>query len=247
MLAALFSGGAVLAGALSLAKGNKSKLVLPLMLVSFIFQLVFLTIRGEERGACPLEDAGEICLFLAWSLTIFYLLIGSSYRVSLLGFFTAPVVLLLTIVPIIPGVLDVDVVRTTTTDYWAEMHKAFSVLSYGALALACISATMYLVLNKNLKTQNTQTGIFSAIASVQTLLNSTIKLNIIGLLFLTVGMLSAFYMPYHGGLHFWIPIIVWLAYLILLAIYFTRGLSPKHMAAATIIIFLTSLVIFATI
>ena len=58
----------------------------------FAAQSMALGWRGELRGQCPLGDLGEVCLFLAWSLTLFYLVTGTAYRVSLLGVFTAPLV-----------------------------------------------------------------------------------------------------------------------------------------------------------
>ncbi len=79
-------------GMWSVHRGIRSKWTIVWMTGAFLCQLGFLALRGEVRAACPLRDLGEILAFLAWSLTLFYLATGPAYRVSLLGVFTAPVV-----------------------------------------------------------------------------------------------------------------------------------------------------------
>ena len=79
-------------GMVAVHRGHRSRWTTAWMLLALICQLGFLGLRGEQRGACPLGDRGEILVFLSWSLTLFYLLIGPAYRISLLGVFTAPVV-----------------------------------------------------------------------------------------------------------------------------------------------------------
>src|SRR5438105_11917779 len=63
--------------------------------LGFIFQSAFLSIRGHALGRCPITNLFEVFIFLAWSLALIYLLIGPAYRLSLMGAFTAPLVLLI--------------------------------------------------------------------------------------------------------------------------------------------------------
>ena len=83
-------------GLLAVRSGFRSPWTLLCMLGAFACQLGVLLVRGEMRGKCPLGDYGEILAFLAWSLVLFYLVIGPTYRISLLGLFTAPVVAIFT-------------------------------------------------------------------------------------------------------------------------------------------------------
>src|SRR5215203_217303 len=62
------------------------------ILGGFGFQSAFLYVRGEQIGRCPLTNFFELFVFLAWAMVLFYLLIGPTYRLSLLGVFTSPVV-----------------------------------------------------------------------------------------------------------------------------------------------------------
>src|SRR5213593_5181462 len=63
--------------------------------LGFIFQTAFLSLRGHELERCPLTNLFEVFIFLAWSVAAIYMLVGPGYRLSLMGAFTAPLVVLL--------------------------------------------------------------------------------------------------------------------------------------------------------
>ena len=63
--------------------------------LGFIFQTAFLSIRGHQLERCPITNLFEVFIFLAWSVALIYMLVGPAYRLSLMGAFTAPLVLLL--------------------------------------------------------------------------------------------------------------------------------------------------------
>ena len=58
----------------------------------FALQTSFLWIRGHALHRCPLTNLFEVLIFLAWSVALIYMLIGTVYRLSLMGAFTAPLV-----------------------------------------------------------------------------------------------------------------------------------------------------------
>ena len=60
--------------------------------VGFLFQTAFLSVRGHALGRCPLTNLFEVFVFLAWSVALIYLAVGPTYRLSLMGAFTAPLV-----------------------------------------------------------------------------------------------------------------------------------------------------------
>src|SRR5437762_12224510 len=62
--------------------------------LGLIFQTAFLSIRGHALGRCPLTNLFEVFIFLAWSVALIYMLVGPTYRLSLMGAFTAPLVVL---------------------------------------------------------------------------------------------------------------------------------------------------------
>ncbi len=248
----LLAGSTVMAvlggglGILSLQRGHRSRWTLVCMVGAFLLQLGFLGIRGEQRGQCPLGDYGEILVFLAWSLVLFYLLVGPVYRVSLLGMFTAPLVAVFQLVALIPGMLEEAPPHAAVTHAWNEMHSAFAVLSYGAFALAAVAAMMFLVLNRQLKGQNLGTGLFRGMPPVKNLLASVVRLTTLGAGLLTIGVVSAFRMAGEaGGTHRTVAVVTWVAYLILVGVYYWRGITPKRLSLAVIAMFTLSLLVFA--
>lgn len=235
-------------GMLALQRRQRSMWTVLCMFVAFGLQLAFLGVRGEARGACPLGDWGEILAFLAWSLVLFYLLVGPTYRLSLLGLFTAPVVAVFQLVALIPGVMADSPEYVEHVNAWGEAHSAFSVLSYGAFALAAVAALMFLVLNRQLKEQHLNTGLFAVLPPVRTLSVSVVRLTLLGVVILTVGMVSGFLMEREGGdAHLVAAVLIWASYLALVVVYFWRGLTPLRMALCVIVLFVLSLIVFALV
>ena len=248
----LLAGSTVMAvlggglGILALQRGRRNRLTLVCMAGAFLLQLAFLGIRGDQRGQCPLGDSGEILVFLAWSLVLFYLLVGPAYRVSLLGMFTAPLVAVFQLVALVPGMIEEYPEHVAVTDAWKEMHSAFAVLSYGAFALAAVAGLMYVVLNRQLKSQHLGTGLFRGMPPVKNLLASVVRLTTLGAGLMTVGVVSAFRMTNEGAAgHRNVALVTWVAYLILLGVYYWRGIAPKRLSLAVIAMFSLSLLVFA--
>ncbi len=244
LLAAI--GGAM--GMRALRHGHRSRSTVLWMGGAFLAQIAFLGIRGEARGACPLIGLGEILVFLAWSLTLIYLLVGPTYRLSLLGVFSAPVVVVFQAIALIPGVLERNPQRVISTDAWRETHAAMSVLGYGALALAAVSSVMFLVLDRQLKEQHLSSGLFRNLPPVRELLVSGRRLLWLGWAMLTVGVAAGFLMPHEdAGAHLVAAVLVWLAYAALVGVAQFRGLTGRRFSLLTVVLFLVSLSVFAFI
>lgn len=239
-------GGAF--GIISVHHGKRSRLTLLCMIAAFGAQSVFLGVRGEARGACPLIGMGEILVFLAWSLTLFYLIVGPAYRLSLLGLFSAPVVVVFQGVALIPGVLDMNPQAVAETNAWRETHSAMSVLSYGAFALAAVSSVMFMVLNRQLKDHHLASGLFRNMPPIHEVLVSARRLLWLGSGMLTVGVVAGFMMESKGfSAHLIAAVIVWLAYAALIAVAQFRGLTGKSFSQLTVFLFIVSLSVFALI
>ncbi len=240
-------GGAL--GVQAVRAGNRNRGTVVCMLLAFACQLGVLALRGELRGQCPLGDWGERLAFLAWSLVLFYLVVGPAYRISLLGLFTAPVVAVFQLVALVPGVMEQDpvAIKKEDLDPWGEAHAAFSVLSYGAFALAAIAALMFLVLNKKLKEHELGSSLFRNLPPVRSLLDSVARLTTLGAGILTVGIVSAFMMERESsfGSHLVAAIATWVAYLAVVVMYYWRGITPRRLSGSVILVFVLSLLVFA--
>ncbi len=244
------TGLAVLAGVTGLQAvrhGRRSRWTLVLMALAFFCQLWVLGIRGAERGRCPLADGGEVLVFLSWSLVLFYLVVGPAYRLSLLGLFTAPVVAVFQGLVLGLGMFEADPERVVEVDGWAEAHAAFSVLAYGAFALAAVAALMFLVLNRKLKQHHPRGPLFRNLPPARSLLDSMARLTLLGVLILTAGVAMGFLMQQRGGSsgHIVMAMVTWLAYVVLLVVYRVRGVTPRRLSLAVVGLFAVSLLVFA--
>jgi ABC-type uncharacterized transport system permease subunit len=237
-------GGAL--GIRSVHFGERSRWTIVWMVGAFLAQLAFLAVRGEQRGACPLRDFGEVLAFLAWSLTLFYVCVGPLYRVSLLGVFTAPAVVVFQLAALVPGMLHAVPQRAAQVDPWREAHGALSVLSYGALALAAVAGVMFLMLNKLLKDHELGGGLFKNLPPVRELVRLEVRLMLVGFLLLSGGILSALLMRDLGGrAHLLAAAGTWAAYGALLLLQAQRGLTPRRLSEVVILLFALSLTVFA--
>src|SRR5207245_3448666 len=112
--------------------------------LGFIFQTAFLSVRGHALGRCPLTNLFEVFIFLAWSIALIYLMVGPTYRLSLMGAFTAPLVIGLQAFALLAPI-DIPHEARLPANPWLEFHASISMIAYGAFALACVAGVMYLV------------------------------------------------------------------------------------------------------
>jgi ABC-type uncharacterized transport system permease subunit len=234
-------------GARCVHQGIRSRWTAVWLLFSFFVQLAVLSMRSQMRGSCPLVDTGEMFVFSAWSLTMCYLAVGSVYRVSLLGVFTAPLVSFLLGLALIPGMMDVDPEHAKHTDVWRAFHAAFSVLAYGALGLSSVAAVMFLVLNQQLKDAHLTTGLFRKLPPAKDLIFVVRRLLVLGFAVLTLGVICGVMMQKAENgptSHLLMAVGLWLAYGALLVVTWWRGLPPKKLALASVVLFVFSLLMF---
>ncbi|MEN9974083.1 MAG: cytochrome c biosis protein CcsA [Verrucomicrobiota bacterium] len=249
LTATLLAFSASVGGMISVHCGRRSQSTVIWMTAVMLCQLAMLAIRGNQHGVCPLVDWGERLVFLSWALTLFYLLVGQAYRISLLGVFTAPVVVTFQSIALLPGVLSAHAQPIAGGNLWHEMHSATSVLSYGALALASVAGVMFLVLNRQLKGQHLKSGLFRNLPPVRELLTSLERLLWLGIGLLSLGLIAGLLMPHDGKAtaHRIAALIVWTCYATLLAVHASRGLTGRRISLLSVSLFILSLGVFALI
>jgi ABC-type uncharacterized transport system permease subunit len=245
--ATLFAAVAGVRGLLVLRHGKRSRWTVWWMIGVMLCQMGYLAVRGEMRGACPLRSIAEISVFLAWSLTLFYLLVGPVYRISLLGVFTAPVVVIFQGFALLPGRLAANPEKVLNTSFWGETHSAMSVLAYGALALAAVAGVMFLVLDHQLKEHHLKGGLFRNLPPVRELLVSLERLLWLGMVLLTAGVIAGLLMPLGKGAmaHLIAAVVVWAGYVVLMVTKRVRGITGRRFALGAVALFVLSLGVFA--
>jgi HemX protein len=208
--------------------------------LGFVFQTAFLSIRGQQLGRCPITNLFEVIIFVAWSVALFYIVVGPAYRLSLMGAFTAPLVVLLQGFALIAPT-DHPHRAKLPPNSWLEFHASMSLVAYGAFALACIAAVMYLVQERQLKTHQLH-SIFYHLPPLTDLFAAITRLLWWGFTLYTLGLISGFFV---GEPLPWAQIIcaigVWVLYGLILQGRYFHWFAPKRVAALCIIGFSAAL------
>lgn len=183
-----FAYSLILIGA---GKFRSSRFNLATIFAGFLLQTSFLYLRGHEVGRCPITNTSEILVFVSWSIALAYLVVGTTYRISLLGVFTAPLVFGLQLAGLLWPTPAESAVRGTP-DGWLELHAATSLMAYGVLGLACVAGVMFLVQERQLK-MRVPGSIFHLLPPITTLSDAMRRLLWFGVALLTVGILAGFF------------------------------------------------------
>ena len=208
--------------------------------LGFVFQTAFLSVRGHELGRCPLTNLFEVFIFLAWSVALIYMLVGPAYRLSLMGAFTAPLVVVLQGFALMAPI-DVRHPGKLPANPSLEFHASVSLIAFGAFALACVAGVMYLVQERQLKTHHLR-SIFYHLPPLTDLFAAITGLLWWGFVLYTVGIASGFFtgrpLP---RVQVVAAIGVWLLYAAILQGRYLRRIAPKRVAALCIIGFSVAL------
>jgi HemX protein len=206
----------------------------------FILQTAFLSLRGHALGRCPLTNLFEVFVFLAWSVALIYLLIGPTYRLSLMGAFTAPLIFVIQTFALIAPI-DTTHPHKLPANPWLEFHASMSMIAYGAFALACIAGIMYLVQERQLKTRHLH-SIFYQLPPLHTLYAAITRLLWLGFALYTVGLISGFFVGHPlPRVQVICAVAVWVLYAAILQGRHLRRLAPKRVAALSIVGFSAAL------
>lgn len=217
-----------------------------LMAIGYVCQLAGLYVRGMAVGGCPLGNTFELFQFTAWSATTLYLLVGVTFRSSLLGYFTACLTAVLSITSLaIPAWDATRRLNVFGGNAWIEFHAALALFSYGVFALLALTSLMFLLRNYSLKSKHVG-GLFSFLPSI-------IDLDHIGVRLLTAGV-ALLSLSLAIGASWWlrdfatvdvlkiiVTVAVWLAYGITLTLRLSGRLLSKRFAWSCVALFAAAL------
>ncbi len=206
---------------------------LAVVAAGFLLQTGFLYARGQALGRCPLTNLFEVVGFLCWALVFFYLIVGNTYRLSPLGLLTAPLVGALQIFALAAG-LDRAGNHTPrdAVNPWLETHAAFSMLAFGAFALAGVAGGMYLWQERQLKSHRVH-AIFFQLPPIADLGRLNARLLAVGFVLLSIGLAAGINMGAPNTLpHLLWAVVVWLLYAFLVqARWGAWRLGPRRVAS----------------
>jgi HemX protein len=189
-IAAGFYLAGFLLGTVSLLRGGRPSTAVnaAAIVAGYLFQMFGLYLRGRAVGGCPLGNRFEIYQFTAWSATTLYLCIGVTFRSSLLGYFTACLAAVLSLVSLAIPAWD-PALRTHIFggNPWIELHAAIAVFSYGVFGLLALTSLMFLLRNHSLKSKHLG-GWFSFLPSILDLDHISVRLLAAGVALLATSL-----------------------------------------------------------
>ncbi|OHE89662.1 MAG: cytochrome C biogenesis protein [Verrucomicrobia bacterium RIFCSPLOWO2_12_FULL_64_8] len=154
----------------------------------FLLQTLGLYLRGRAVKGCPIGNTFEIFQFTAWSAISLYLVIGATFRLSLLGYFTSCLSAVLTLVSLAMPRAAWDPEPRATGIFgdsaWIEFHAALALFSYGVFGLLALTSLMYLLQTYSLKHKRLH-GLFSFLPSIIELDRISVRLLVTGVVLLT--------------------------------------------------------------
>jgi len=187
--AACYLTGLILGTVAVLRKRQHSRGVMYLIVVAgYTFQTIGLYVRGMEVRGCPLGNHLEIFQFTGWSATTLYLLIGATFRVSLLGYFTAMLSAALAVISLsIPAWDATRRVGIFGGNAWIEFHAALALFSYGVFALLALTSILFLLRHSSLKNKRLN-GAFAFLPPIVDLDHISLRLLIAGVALLGASL-----------------------------------------------------------
>jgi ABC-type uncharacterized transport system permease subunit len=246
--AAFYFAGLVL-GTLALLRGGRPSNALINLIISigYLLQLIGLYARGRVVGGCPLGNTFEIFQFTAWSAITLYLVVGVTFRLSLLGYFTSCLSAVLTLTSLaIPAWDATRRAKIFGGNGWIELHASLALFSYGVFGLLALTALMLLLRTYSLKSKRLG-GWFSFLPPVLELDHISVRLLWTGVVIMTASLL--------GGAVYWVrdtssvnvfkllaTIAVWAAYALALLLRSRGKLLAKWFAWTCLILFACALI-----
>jgi ABC-type uncharacterized transport system permease subunit len=219
---------------------RRSRFNFVMIALGFALQTMFLSVRGHALGRCPITNLFEVLVFLAWSIALIYMMVGPAYRLSLMGFFTAPLVFLLQLFALLAPI-DVPHAARVVPNPWLEFHASISIIAYGVFALACVAGAMYLVQERQLKTHELR-SIFYHLPPLPTLYSAITRLLWLGFTLYTAGLVSGFLtgepVPWKKVV---LAVAIWILYGAILQGRYLRTFAPRRIAALCVWAFAAAL------
>ena len=234
----------LLLGTWSLLRGGRQSSVLlnTVITVGYLAQFVGLGLRGRAVGGCPLGNTLEIFQFTAWSAITLYLIVGVTFRLSLLGYFTSCLAATLTLVSLaIPAWDATRRAHIFGGNAWIELHAALAQFSYGVFALLALTSLMFLLRNYSLKSKQPG-GRFTFLPSIFDLDQMSVRLLVIGVVLLTASLVlgSVYWLRDLRSVNLtklFLTVSVWVAYAVVLGLRLRGRLLAQRFAWAGIILF----------
>lgn len=180
-----------------------------LLLAAFVLHTVAMVRRGFSINQCPVNNLFEATMFIAWSATAAYLVIGLLPRLRFLGAFVSPVLFAIGVFALMPELDPPHGPKPQFTGALTSLHAATILLAYGAFGLAAAAAGMFLTEQHDLKFHKLR-AVLSMLPPIQRLETIASRLVLAGFILFTIGLEAGRYLPRSAETGYWSdPKVVW--------------------------------------
>lgn len=194
---------------------------LALVVAGFACQTAALALRGVSAGRLPIVGAYESLSLVAWSVVLVYLVLELLTRIKAIGLYVMPIVLVLLTVALAEYKVPGGLMPALRSDI-VVLHVIVMFIAIGCLYVAGGAGLIYLV-EEALLRRHKLGGVLGRLPSLATLEKLVYHATLLGLPFLTMGMVAGiiraetFSVP-----HWWVDplvllsLVAWAVYLVLL-------------------------------
>ncbi|HEX4645098.1 MAG TPA: cytochrome c biogenesis protein CcsA [Verrucomicrobiae bacterium] len=238
LLAVIFYGLSMVYSVFVWRKGFRedNRLNYFLLLFAFAFHTTAMFQRGFSLARCPVNNLYEATIFIAWTITASYLVLGALPRLRFLGVFASPVLFVIGVFALMPNLDPPHGPKPEFGNALPSLHAALIFLSFGAFGLGSVAALMYLTQEHDLKFHKLR-AILGRLPPIQRLERVINSLVVTGFVLLTAGLsLDPILMHQKFGAYFKSdPILfwsafIWLLYLMLLVLRWRYGQGGRRFA-----------------
>jgi ABC-type uncharacterized transport system permease subunit len=160
-----------------------------LMMAGLVLHTMAMFRRGFSLERCPISNLFEATMFVGWTISAAYLVLGGFSRLRFLGAFAAPVLTILGVFALMPAL---DHHRGPHPDFsssWGPVHAALVLLAYGTFGLASLASGMYLRQEHNLRFDK-MSALLALLPPITRLETAAIRLLWAGLILLSAGLVT---------------------------------------------------------
>jgi len=244
--ACYFAGLALGTSAVLRRRAHSRGIMNAIVVVGYVLHTYALYLRGLEVRGCPLGNQFEIFQFTAWSATSLYVVVGTTFRISLLGYFTSMLSAALTLLSLSMPAWDAEHrINVFGGNAWIEFHAALALFSYGVFGLLSLTSILFLLRHFSLKNKQLD-GTFAFLPSIVDLDQIGHRLLITGVVLLATSLLvgASWWTRNPGAVNpvkIAVTASIWVAYAVALALRLRGRLQGKRLAKVCIALFAVAL------
>ena len=207
--------------------------------IGLLAHLTALILASTSQNRLPFVDVGSATSLLAFLVGLAFLASYMKYRIMTLGIFILPLIFILTLGSLLQGEVNFESPQFRTR--WLIAHTSSLFLGYAALFMNFAASLMYLIQEKELKSKKPR-AFYYRLPSLEILDELAFKTLLLGLPFLTLGIVSGFLwatLTWNGlwGLDPKIiaSVITWAVYMIIFSARLTGRLHGRRAAIMALI------------